>query len=79
MIDLSTISKSYPFLSFARQRNLDYGDVLLLADIAWPSVTWPNATNDQMDAAARRVGYYNRRAIMHLVCAVVNGEIGHGE
>ena len=76
MVDLSVLSKSYPFLSFARSNNLDYGDVLLLADHYGPYLT---TINGDPAAARERVGSIADRQILHLTYAVLNGEIGQGE
>lgn len=77
MIDLSTLNKSYPYLSLARQLGLDYGDVLIVSDMFTPKPLTIHA-NVIREAAFLRVGSNARRDICQVACAVTNGEIGHG-
>ena len=74
-IDLSTISKSYPFLSLARQIGVDYSDVLLIAEYFCGAA--PHISAAQRDAV-QRVDPINRHKICQVAAAVLNGEIGHG-
>lgn len=76
MIDLTTISKSYPYLSLARQLGVSYSDVLIVSELYTPSTYLP--ANPFNEAAMRRVSPH-RHDICQLTCAVVNGEIGHGD
>lgn len=81
MIDISTLSKSYPYLSLAKQLGVDYGDVLLVSDLFTP--TTPPSTvvtlhNPLRKAAYDRLGNRNRTMVCHVACAIANGEIGHG-
>jgi hypothetical protein len=76
MTDLSTLSKSYPYLSLARQLGLSYGDVLLVSDY------FDRRGNDI--TPPQREAYYmmvpeDRHQVCQLTAAVANGEIGHGE
>ena len=75
MLDLSTLSKSYPYLSLSRQLGLSYSDVLLVSDWAQPDCR--NLTSGMRDALAR-VGIRNKHAIYQVTAAVATGEIGHG-
>jgi hypothetical protein len=76
MIDLSILSKSYPYLSLARQLGIPYGDVLLISDAYEPKAA-PITLSTR--GAFLRVSQENHRKILHLTAAVANGEIGHGE
>ena len=75
MIDLSTLSKSYPYLSLARQLGLPYRDVLLVAD--YYDCMSNDITPVQRDAR-HKVTQKHAHLICHVACAVANGEIGHG-
>lgn len=78
MINLSTLSKSYPYLSFARQRGLDYGDVLTLADMysPRPSNMVPRGSVQRISSSITSA--QDRHDICQLVYAVEGEEIGHG-
>jgi hypothetical protein len=76
MIDLSTLSKSYPYLSLARQLGIPYADVLLVSDGYEPKLG-PITLSTR--GVFLRVSQENHRKILHLTAAVANGEIGHGK
>jgi hypothetical protein len=75
MIDLTTLSKSYPYLSLARQLGIPYADVLLVSDFYTPSYM---LVPGQLGPVLKRV-WEHRHAICQVTCAVINGEIGHGD
>lgn len=74
MIDLNTLSKSYPYLSLAKKLGLDYGDVLLVSELYTPSAT---PVRPQVWEAVTRVSHAHRYTICHVAAAIANGEIGH--
>lgn len=76
MIDLSKLSKSYPYLSLARQLKLPYGDVLLLSDFF---SNRDHKFNPHAIGAIHRTPLEDRDLILELSQAIVRGEIGHGE
>jgi hypothetical protein len=76
-LDLTSISKSYPYLSLARQLGLSYSDVLLLSDFYAPKYT--TATIESITPIRNRINSVSKHLICQLTCAVEAGEIGHGE
>jgi hypothetical protein len=75
-LDLTTISKSYPYLSLARQLGVSYSDVLLASDM----YTARSAVVARVAAASVlcRLSASNKHLICQLTCAVEAGEISHG-
>jgi hypothetical protein len=75
-LDLTAISKSYPYLSLARQLGIPYGDVLILSDLYSPKLTV--VSSKLAKPAQDRTSSVNKHLIHQLTCAVETGKIGHG-
>lgn len=78
IIDLTKLSKSYPYLSLAHELGLSYSDVLMVSELFQPGGSMHVDQMARVLEVVNRTRPEHKRAIAQVAAAIANEEIGHG-